>query len=58
MTELRKRLNSSMTYEEYLHTFDQPPRKPSLKPKQDPETEIDDLDLLIEAPSLESFTIK
>lgn len=56
MTELRKRLNSSMTYEEYLHTFDQPPKKPNLKPKQDPVAEIDELDLLIDTP--DPFTTK
>lgn len=27
----RKRINSSMTYEEYVDTFERPPRKPSIK---------------------------
>lgn len=29
----RKRLNSTMTYEEYVNTFDEAPKKPCLKPK-------------------------
>lgn len=30
---LRKRLNSSMTYEEYVNTFEKAPKKPCFKPK-------------------------
>ena len=45
MTDIRKRLNSSMTYEEYVSTFDKAPRKPSLKPLQDPQIELEELDL-------------
>lgn len=48
---LRKRLNSSMTYEEYVNTFDKAPKKPCLKPKQEPDSGIDDLDLLSDAPT-------
>lgn len=29
--ELRKRFNSSMTYQEYLDVYDKPPPKPKLK---------------------------
>ena len=29
--ELRRRLNSSMTYQEYLDAYDKPPPKPKLK---------------------------
>ncbi|CAK87538.1 unnamed protein product (macronuclear) [Paramecium tetraurelia] len=34
--ELRKRFNSSMTYQEYLDAYDKPPPKPKLKPKESP----------------------
>lgn len=35
MTESRKkRLPSSMTYEEYLNTFDKPPAAPIIGPKK------------------------
>lgn len=29
----RKRLDSSMTYDEYVKTYDRAPKKPCLKPK-------------------------
>lgn len=35
-----------MTYEEYVNTFDKPPKKPCLKPKLEPTLEMEDLDLL------------
>lgn len=41
----RKRLDSSMTYEEYVKAYDRAPRKPSHKPKQTPDLLIDDFDL-------------
>ncbi|CAD8080039.1 unnamed protein product [Paramecium primaurelia] len=49
MTESKKRLNSSMTYEEYVSIFQKEPKKPSLKPKLNPDLLIDDLDLLSDA---------
>ncbi|CAD8066253.1 unnamed protein product [Paramecium sonneborni] len=49
MEEQRKRLNSSMTYEEYVNTFEKAPKKPCLKPKQEPDVGMDDLDLLSDA---------
>ncbi|CAK79770.1 unnamed protein product (macronuclear) [Paramecium tetraurelia] len=49
MEEQRKRLNSSMTYEEYVNTFDKAPKKPCLKPKQEPDVGMEDLDLLSDA---------
>ncbi|CAD8053685.1 unnamed protein product [Paramecium primaurelia] len=36
-TEIRKRYNSSMTYQQYLDTHDQPPPTPTLKAKQSPQ---------------------
>lgn len=45
MTELRKRLDSSMTYEEYVKTYDKAPNKPCLRPKQSPQIIDEDLDL-------------
>ncbi|CAD8046486.1 unnamed protein product [Paramecium primaurelia] len=36
-TVIRQRYNSSMTYQEYLDTHDQPPPTPALKAKQSPQ---------------------
>lgn len=32
MSEQRKRLGSSMTYDEYVHTYEKAPLKPCMKP--------------------------
>ncbi|CAD8186391.1 unnamed protein product [Paramecium pentaurelia] len=55
MTESKKRLNSSMTYEEYVSIFEKEPKKPSLKPKLNPDLLIDDLDLLSDAPTTDNL---
>ncbi|CAD8049514.1 unnamed protein product [Paramecium sonneborni] len=36
-TQIRQRYHSSMTYQEYLDTHDQPPPTPKLIPKQSPQ---------------------
>ncbi|CAD8176966.1 unnamed protein product [Paramecium octaurelia] len=55
MTELKKRLNSSMTYEEYVSIFEKEPKKPSLKPKLNPDLAMDDLDLLSDATTTDNL---
>jgi len=47
-----------MTYEEYVSIFEKEPKKPTLKPKLNPDLVMDDLDLLSDATTtdnLESF---
>ena len=55
MEEQKKRLNSSMTYEEYVSNFEKEPKKPTLKPKLHPDLIIDDLDLLSDAPTTDNL---
>ncbi|CAK86599.1 unnamed protein product (macronuclear) [Paramecium tetraurelia] len=55
MTELKKRLNSSMTWEEYVTYFEKEPKKPTLKPKLNPDLLIDPLDLLSDATTTDNF---
>ncbi|CAD8156670.1 unnamed protein product [Paramecium pentaurelia] len=35
--EIRQRYHSSMTYQEYLDTYDKPPPKPQIRPKETPQ---------------------
>ncbi|CAD8065592.1 unnamed protein product [Paramecium sonneborni] len=35
--EIRQRYHSSMSYQEYLDTYDKPPPKPQIKPKETPQ---------------------
>ncbi|CAD8110925.1 unnamed protein product [Paramecium sonneborni] len=55
MAEQKKRLNSSMTYEEYVSIFEKEPKKPTLKPKLNPDLIMDDLDLLSDAPTTDNL---
>ncbi|CAD8168898.1 unnamed protein product [Paramecium pentaurelia] len=55
MAEQKKRLNSSMTYEEYVSIFEKEPKKPTLKPKLNPDLVMDDLDLLSDATTTDNL---
>ncbi|CAD8183714.1 unnamed protein product [Paramecium octaurelia] len=55
MAEQKKRLNSSMTYEEYVSFFEKEPKKPTLKPKLNPDLAMDHLDLLSDATTTDNF---
>ena len=55
MAEQKKRLNSSMTYEEYVSIFEKEPKKPTLKPKLNPDLAMDELDLMSDATTTDNI---